>query len=124
MLYNKSVDKYRFLLYIRAETPSKQTMNLKFNERRTAQTVAMLLRLRNAPMSYLKLMKLLYLVERESLIRWGRPFTFDRPVSMKEGPVLSNTLNLIKDDSPPQDNSYWKTFISPPCGDHEIKLLQ
>jgi len=69
-------------------------------------------------------MKLLYLVERESVIRWGRPFTFDRPISMDQGTVLSSTLNLIKEDTPANEHTYWKTHISPPCGDHEIALLK
>ena len=35
-------------------------------------------------MSYLKLLKLLYIVERTALLRWGRSVTFDRFVSMPE----------------------------------------
>jgi uncharacterized phage-associated protein len=97
-------------------------MNLKFDEKRTTQAVALLLKLRGGKMSYLKLMKLLYFIERESLIRWGRPFTFDNPVSMDQGTVLSNTLNLIKEETPPDQHTYWKTFISSPSA-HEISLL-
>jgi len=46
-------------------------------------------------MNYLKLMKLLYLADRESMRRNGRPISGDRYVSMDHGPVLSQTLNLI-----------------------------
>ncbi|HVS27134.1 MAG TPA: Panacea domain-containing protein [Burkholderiales bacterium] len=46
-------------------------------------------------MKYLKLMKLLYLADRESMKRHGHPISGDRYVSMDHGPVLSNTLNLI-----------------------------
>ena len=44
---------------------------------------------------YLKLMKLLYLADRESMKRHGHPISGDRYVSIDHGPVLSNTLNLI-----------------------------
>ena len=33
-------------------------------------------------MSYMKLLKLLHLVDREALLRWGRPVSTDRYVSM------------------------------------------
>lgn len=47
-------------------------------------------------MSYLRLLKLLYLADREMLRRTGLPITCDRVVAMKHGPVLSETYNLIK----------------------------
>ncbi len=66
-----------------------------FNERRVAQMAAYLLDRGKGRMKYLKLMKLLYLVDRESMKRHGHPISGDRYVSMDHGPVLSNTLNLI-----------------------------
>jgi uncharacterized phage-associated protein len=66
-----------------------------FNERRVAQMAAYLLDRGKGPMKYLKLMKLLYLADRESMKRHGHPISGDRYVSMDQGPVLSNTLNLI-----------------------------
>jgi uncharacterized phage-associated protein len=42
----------------------------------------------------LKLTKLLYLADREALARYGEPITYDLPVSMEHGPVLSRALNL------------------------------
>lgn len=47
-------------------------------------------------MSYLKLMKLMYLSERDFLVRYGESLTGDRLVSMKHGPVLSETYDLFK----------------------------
>jgi uncharacterized phage-associated protein len=44
----------------------------------------------------LKLTKLMYLAERESFSRYARPLTGDRLSSMKDGPVLSETLNYIR----------------------------
>ena len=67
-------------------------------------------------MKYIKLMKLMYLVEREALLRWGRPVTFDNFVSMPQGPVLSQTLNLMTGEIPPGVETVWRQFISPPQG--------
>lgn len=97
-------------------------MKPKFNENKTTQLAAVLLKMRDAPMSYLKLIKLMYLVDREALIRWGRPLTFDWLVSMPHGCALSETLNLITEERPPDVNKYWKTHISQPAN-YEVSLL-
>ena len=47
-------------------------------------------------MSYLKLIKMLYFLDREALLRWGRPVTTDRYVSMDNGPVVSRIYDLIR----------------------------
>ena len=62
-------------------------------------------------MSYMKLIKLLYLVDRRSLLERGAPVTYDRYVSMQHGPVLSETLDLINYGSSPSEESYWETHI-------------
>src|SRR5438309_2129193 len=66
-----------------------------FSQRKVAQTAAYLLDRARGRMNYLKLMKLLYLADRESMRRNGRPISGDRYVSMDHGPVLSQTVNLI-----------------------------
>lgn len=65
-------------------------------------------------MSYMKLIKLLYLADRAALLQWGRPITFDSYVSMDQGPVLSRTYDLINHGSPPGRESYWHKYISGP----------
>lgn len=70
---------------------------LDYNERKATAAAAVLLKM--APerrLPYLALMKLLYIAERESFRRRGRPIIGDTYVSMKHGPVLSGVLNLIK----------------------------
>jgi len=69
-------------------------------------------------MSYMKLIKLLYLADRESLFKRGRPITFDKFVSMPYGMVLSGTLNLINGEEP---GAYWNDVFEP-FGDREIRL--
>jgi uncharacterized phage-associated protein len=66
-----------------------------FSERKVAQIAAYLLDRAKGRMNYLKLMKLLYLADRESMKCHGWPISGDRYVSMDHGPVLSQTLNLI-----------------------------
>jgi len=60
----------------------------------------------------MKLIKLLYLLDREALLRWGRPVTTDRYVSMDRGPVVSRILDLITDEPLPNEESIWRRFIS------------
>jgi uncharacterized phage-associated protein len=67
-----------------------------FSQRRVAQMAAYLLGREKGRMNYLKLIKLLYLADRESIKRHGHPISDDRYVSMDHGPVLSKTFNLIK----------------------------
>jgi uncharacterized phage-associated protein len=96
-------------------------MKPKFNEAKATQAAALLLKLGGGRMSYMKLIKLLYLVDRTALIRWGRPVTFDSYFSMNRGPVLSRTLDLINEGTPPDESSIWSTCISEPRN-HEIEL--
>jgi len=96
----------------------------RYREDKATQVAAMLIGLRGGKMSHLKLMKLLYLVDRTALIRWGRPVTYDRYVSMPHGPVLSYTLDRINSEVPPEGESYWQRYISPPDADYEVRLLR
>ena len=73
-----------------------EAMVLRFNERRATEAAARFLKLRGGRMSYLKLIKLLYLLDREALLRWGRPVTTDRYISMDNGPVVSRIYDLIR----------------------------
>lgn len=71
------------------------TIKNLFNERRTAQAAAFLLHSAGGELPLIKLMKLLYLAERESLREYGEPITGDKLVSMPHGPVLSKTYDHI-----------------------------
>jgi hypothetical protein len=97
-------------------------MKLRFNEVKATQAAAQLLRLRGGRMSYIKLIKLLYLADREALIRWGRPITTDRFVSMDDGPVVSRIYELIRNEPSPGSVKTWGKYISGP-EDYEVRLL-
>lgn len=87
-------------------------MRPRFKERKTTQAAAVLMKLRGGTMNYMKLIKLLYLIDRQALTKWGRPVTFDAYVSMNHGPVLSRTLELINEGMRPGRPSYWNEHIS------------
>lgn len=95
-------------------------MHPQFDETKATQAAAYLLNLRGGQMHYIKLIKLLYLADREALLRWGAPITSDRYVSMNNGPVLSRVLSLITED---RAKPFWSKYISPPLGDYEVRLL-
>jgi len=96
-------------------------MVLRFNERRATEAAAKFLKLRGGRMSYLKLIKLLYFLDREALLRWGRPVTTDRYVSMDNGPVVSRIYGLIREEPPPGTDPVWRHFISAPSN-YEVSL--
>jgi len=98
-------------------------MRLRFNEAKATQAASLLLQLRGGRMSYLKLIKLLYLVDREALLRWGRTVTTDRHVSMPKGPVVSQIYDLITGEDPPDVQTFWREYISSPAN-HEVELLR
>jgi len=97
-------------------------MNLRYKQERATQAAARLLKLRGGSMSYLKLLKLLYLADRKALLEHGRPITYDRYVSMDHGPVLSQTYDLILGEQSPGTRSYWREYISEPAN-YEVSLL-
>lgn len=82
-----------------------------FNEIKVAQMAAYLLQKRGGRMAYIKLMKLLYLADREYMILYGNSMSGDQAVSMKNGPVLSQTYDLLKGGAP-EDASAWDEWIS------------
>ncbi len=73
-------------------------------------------------MNYMALIKLLYLADRESLIKYGRPITFDIYCSMSHGPVLSTTYDMISHYEVRSDN-YWQEYISD-HHDYEVQLIK
>jgi len=94
----------------------------RYREDKTAQVAARLLQHAGGAMSYMKLIKLLYVMDRTALSRWGHPVTYDRYVSMPHGPVLSFTLDRINEGDEPNCLGYWSKFISPPSA-YEVSLI-
>jgi uncharacterized phage-associated protein len=93
-----------------------------FNEMKATQATARFLRLRGGRMSYVKLIKLLYLADREALLRWGRPITTDCHISMDNGPAVCRIDDLIRNEPAPNCFKIWGKFISAP-ENYEVCLL-
>ncbi|MFN0104934.1 MAG: Panacea domain-containing protein [Bryobacteraceae bacterium] len=108
---------------------------LRFNERKATQVAGKLLAMAGGRMAYFKLIKLLYFIDRNAILRWGRPVTTDRFVSMPHGPVVSRIYDLIC--SGPEENaplSPWHQCIGKaerydvelmfPAGDSELSRAE
>ncbi len=92
-------------------------MRFTFNKPKTVQLVGKLITLSGGQINKMKLIKLMYLIDREALIKWGEPVTGDRMVSMPYGPVLSTTLDLLNfgDGLMPETfdaEALWDRFIT------------
>ena len=61
------------------------------------------------------LIKLLYLIDREALLRFGRPVTGDAVVAMKQGPVLSAIFDRVSQKKQHLAKSAWHNFIPRPA---------
>jgi uncharacterized phage-associated protein len=99
-------------------------MSFRFNEQKSLELAAIFLKLRGGEMKHLKLIKLMYLADREALKRWAHPITGDRYVSMRLGPVLSNVLDLINGERRPGDpRDHWADFIEE-SAPHTVRLVR
>lgn len=95
---------------------------LYFQEEKATQVAGLFLQLGGGRMNLMRLVKLMYLADREALVRWGRPVTMDTLCSMPRGPVLSNTLNLINEQPDPENPRYWHQYISERHENYEVEL--
>lgn len=83
-----------------------------FTHSKVAQIAAWFASKAGGKINVLRLMKLMYLADRESMDRHGFPISFDRFVSMDHGPVLSRTLNLVNGDIEGPGGAQWQRWIS------------
>lgn len=90
-------------------------IRFKFDERKAVQAAGRLILQCGGEMNYLALLKLLYLVDRESLLRFGRSVTGDAVVAMKQGPVLSAIFDRVSQKKQHLPNSAWHNFIPRPA---------
>lgn len=82
-----------------------------FNEEKVAQMAGYLLQKRGGRMNLLKLMKLLYLCDRESVNLYDESMSNDLWFSLDHGPILSRTYNLMNGSSD-KPNEGWNKWIS------------
>ncbi len=79
-----------------------------FKSEKAAQISAFFLLRSGGEIEKLKLIKLMYLSERESVIRRGRLIIFDEYYSLKDGPICSSALNAINGGI---DKDVWSKYI-------------
>jgi len=92
-----------------------------YSEHKAAQMCAFFLsRVKGGRMPHLKLMKLLYLADRESYRRHGYGVSGDAMVSMPHGPVLSQTLDHINGHIQSAPGG-WDDWIADKA-DHQVQL--
>jgi uncharacterized phage-associated protein len=86
-------------------------MIISFDTLKTAQAAAVLLKEEGGKMTRLRLLKLLYIADRESIAETLRPITGDDVVAMDHGPVLSRTYQLIRREAG-SANFVWNKYIA------------
>lgn len=84
-------------------------MKIHFDEKRATQAAAILLKEAGGRMNYMKLLKLLYLADRTSLVEKGRTIAGASFYIMKHGPLAGDVLNCIKKRSGHGD--FWACHI-------------
>ncbi|MCG8584489.1 MAG: SocA family protein, partial [Pirellulales bacterium] len=71
-------------------------MNLRFDATKAVQAAAVIARLEGKRISRLRLLKLLYIADRESLKTRGSPMLGSKSVAMDNGPLHSDVYDMIK----------------------------
>ena len=79
-----------------------------FQDKKTTQMAARLLRQASNKLPYIVLLKMIYLADKQMLLQYGEPITFDKWVSMENGPLPSHVYDLIKY---PELSAFWSTHI-------------
>lgn len=99
-------------------------MNFRFQIAKATETVCELLERAGGQINIMKLVKLIYLLDRMSLDRRGIPVVGGDYLSMRNGPVTSEVLDLINAGRLEGElDPRWERSISDRVN-HEIKLEQ
>ena len=87
---------------------------MNFNEQKATAVASILLEKAGGELGDLKLMKLMYLAEREMIRRTNTSITGDTFFSLQNGPVLSQTLNLMRGQAHGTSGEFWNEHIENP----------
>jgi len=97
-------------------------MYFHFGTRKIIEAASILLRAEPGDqMTRLRLVKLLYIADRQALEETGRPIIGTRVVAMDKGPVHSEVLDLINGEH--SDDAEWAEFIQR-VGHRDITLVK
>lgn len=95
---------------------TRNLMNFPFNASKITEAAQTFLRMEGGKMEILKLVKLLYISERESFKKRGNPIYGGRYFSLPHGPITSEGLNLMDGEGLQSDQMIWDAVISPRDG--------
>ena len=98
-------------------------MTFDFDIRKTIAAVAFLAQKEDGELDMFLSLKMLYLADKQALIRWGKTITGDKFVSMQKGPVLSLIYNLFKGEEQSKYQAEWDSVFSERVN-HSIRLLR
>ena len=99
-------------------------MNFRFNIAKATEAACLLLEKSGGQINIMKLVKLMYLLDRLSLDRRGVPVTGGDYLSMRNGPVTSELLDLINAGRlAGEADNRWEQCISD-RRDHDVRLEQ
>ena len=82
-----------------------------FNPIKATQIAALILKLNHDHLKYMKLIKLLYIIDRKALAIWGETVTSDTFFSLKHGPIVSRIFDYISSQEDPENPDYWNEHI-------------
>ena len=99
-------------------------MNFRFHTRKATEAACLFLQKSGGQMNIMKLVKLLYLLDRLSLDRRNIPVVGGDYLSMRNGPVTSELLDIINAGRlSGEKDSGWEKCISD-RRDHDVRLEQ
>jgi uncharacterized phage-associated protein len=91
-------------------------MNFPFNASKITEAAKILIQMEGGKIEVLKLIKLLYISERESFRKRGGPIYGGKYYSLPHGPITSEGLNLMDGEGLKGDQAIWDAVISPRDG--------
>ena len=89
-------------------------MQFTFDIQKTIAAVAFLMKKEGGRLDMFLTLKMLYLADKNALVKWGKPITGDSFVSMDKGPVISTTYNLFKGKEPEYQEMWDAVFTKSP----------
>lgn len=97
------------------------TDSFHFQYAKAAQSVATLLRLEeHRSMNYYRLLKLLYIADRESVRQAGRPIIGGRLIAMERGPLHSTGFDLMKGKD--IQTPWWSKFFR--VRNYDVEMME
>jgi hypothetical protein len=88
-----------------------QRTRFRFDEAKATQVASRFLEKSGGQMSHLALVKLLYIVDREALARWGRPVTGGEYYSMPYGTAISPVVDLMHRVEGLDEPTFWTEHL-------------